>query len=282
MFKINPEKEVKKLIAFIRKTVKEQGFERVIIALSGGIDSSTAFYLAVRALGPKNVLVALLPYGEMEKDSLEEAKEMVEGLGIPPKNVFQINIKAIIKTITDAIGHPELVSGSAKRKMTNQVRNDATGLRKINRIRKGNIIARVRMIILYDLAKKQEALVCGTENKSEYLLGYYTRFGDEASDLEPLKNLYKTEVKQLAKYLGVPDQIINQPPSAGLWQGQTDEKELGFSYQQADPILHLYFDQGCSWKEILKKDFNPQVIKKVRKWVKENEFKKKVPFVPQI
>ncbi|MBI2190192.1 MAG: NAD(+) synthase, partial [Candidatus Levybacteria bacterium] len=110
-------------------------------------------------------------------------------------------------------------------------------------IRLGNIMARVRMILLYDLAKKHQALVCGTENRSEYHLGYFTRFGDEASDFEPIRHLYKTQVYQLASYLGVPKTVIDKKPTAGLWAEQTDEGEFGFSYKEADPVLYLYFDK---------------------------------------
>jgi len=135
------------------------------------------------------------------------------------------------------------------------------------------------MILLYDLAKKLQALVLGTENKSEYLLGYFTRFGDEASDIEPVRHLYKTQVRQLALYLGIPRKIINKAPTAGFWLGQTDEKELGFTYEEADKILYLYFDLKKRKEEIEKIGFKKETIKKVISRVKANDFKHKLPYV---
>ena len=137
-------------------------------------------------------------------------------------------------------------------------------------------MARVRMIILFDLAKQIGGLVCGTENKSEKLLGYFTRFGDAASDLEPISHLYKTQVYQLAKYLKIPGQIINQSPTAGLWDGQTDEGEFGFTYREADQVLHLYFDQKKSLNEIKKLGFKntDKIIKRLLNY----QFKLKTPY----
>jgi NAD+ synthase len=129
------------------------------------------------------------------------------------------------------------------------------------------------MMLLYDTAKSKKALVCGTENRSEHLLGYYTRFGDEASDLEPIKHLYKTQIYQLADFLKIPQQIIDKKPSAGLWPGQTDSDELGFTYEEADPVLHLYFDKNKSLKEI-----KLPKTKKIIMCVKKNKFKKAVPY----
>ena len=127
--------------------------------------------------------------------------------------------------------------------------------RMTDRVRLGNIMARVRMIILFDLDKKQKGLVCGTENKSEALLGYFTRFGDEASDIEPIQHLYKTQVYELAKYLGVPKEIIEKPPSANLWESQTDEGEFGFTYKEADQVLFHYYDKKLKLEEIKSKGF---------------------------
>lgn len=257
MLRINLEKETQKLIKFIRAVLKQQGFQKVILALSGGVDSSTVLALAVRALGKNNVLAAILPFGKLNKEETKAALLTAKLFKIPKKNIFLMDIEPIVDSFL------KLSFRSSK-------------------IRKGNIIARVRMILLYDLAKKNKALVCGTENRSEYLLGYYTRFGDEAADLEPLRNVYKTNVKQMAKNLGIPQKIINRPPSAGLWQGQTDEKELGFSYQEADPILYLHFNKNYSWKKIVQLGFKKRLVEKVKKRVQENEFKKKVPYLAEV
>ena len=137
-------------------------------------------------------------------------------------------------------------------------------------------MARIRMIFLYDLAKKHNALVCGTENKSEFYLGYFTRFGDEASDFEPIRHLYKTQIYQLADYLNLPKKIVSQSPTAGLWIGQTDEKDFGFSYQEADMVLNLYLDQKKSLEEITSKNFPHG--KKIIARVSKNSFKHLSPY----
>ncbi len=139
-------------------------------------------------------------------------------------------------------------------------------------------MVRMRMILLYDLSKKYNALVLGTENKTEHLLGYFTRFGDEASDIEPLQNLYKTQVKQLASYLGVPEEIIKKPPTAGMWQGQTDEGEFGFTYEEADQILSLWHDKKADREVIIKAGFSPDTVDKVIKRVTDNSFKHNLPY----
>ena len=135
------------------------------------------------------------------------------------------------------------------------------------------------MILLFDLAKRENALVLGTENKTEHLLGYFTRFGDEASDVEPIRNLYKTQVRQLAPYLGIPKKIIEKTPTAGMWAGQTDEGEFGFTYEDADKILTLYREQKKTAEEIGKEGLKKDVIEKVLGRMKVNEFKHRLPYV---
>lgn len=255
MFKdFDPKQTAQRIIEFLRREVKKAGFQKVIISLSGGVDSSTTLTLAVKALGAENVLVVLLPYKELDQDN--DAKLVIKKLKIPKENVLEIEILETLNSFAENL--------------------------KPDRLRLGNIMARVRMILLFDLAKKEKALVCGTENKSEYLLGYFTRFGDEASDLEPIRNLYKTQVVRLAHYLGVPGRIITKPPSAGLWKGQTDEEELGFSYQEADPILYLHFEKKYSWEKIKKMGFRKELIRRVKKRVETNWFKHEVPKVAPI
>ena len=148
----------------------------------------------------------------------------------------------------------------------------------ISNLRKGNMMARIRMMLLYDFAKKHQGLVLGTENKTENILGYFTRFGDEASDIEPLLGLYKTQVRQLASFLDVPERIIIKSPSAGFWKGQTDEKEYGFTYEEADKVLHLHVDQHKSKEEIIRKGFDKETVEKVVQRLKDNEFKHKLPY----
>jgi NAD+ synthase len=236
--KINPRKETEKIINFLKKTFKEQKINRVVIGLSGGIDSTVCYYLLKKVLPERNIFPVHLPYYNTP-------------------GVFQ-NVPTIqIKTIVDKI-------------------STVNRLRSTDKIRLGNIMSRTRMIVLFDLAKKHNALVCGTENKSEHLLGYFTRFGDSASDIEPIRHLYKTQVYQLAEFLKVPKKIINQKPSANLWKNQTDEGQFGFTYQEADQVLYLYFDEKKSTDKIFKMGY-PNAVKIIN-YAKKNAFKQKTPY----
>jgi len=254
---INTKQTTERIINFIKKTLGKAGFSKVIIGLSGGIDSAVSCALGVRALGEKNVFVGIFPYGKLNKEGLSDAKQLVRQLHIPDANIIIYDIQPPVDQIL------KLDPSSGK-------------------IRKGNIIARVRMTILFDLAKKHQALVLGTENKTEYLLGYFTRFGDEASDIEPVRGLYKTQVRQLAKYFKLPPKIIDAVPTAGLWQGQSDEDEFGFTYAEADKILHLYKDLKKSREEIEKIGFKEETVKKVINRLQENEFKHLLPYTAKL
>lgn len=251
---IDPEKTTKKIKRFIKDTVSRAGFKNVVIGLSGGVDSAICCVLAVEALGEKKVFVGLFPYGNLSQTGVDDAQLVIARLGISKKNITTIDIKPLVDTF--------IVSDS-----------------QMNQLRKGNIMARVRMILLYDLAKKYKALVLGTENRTEYLLSYFTRYGDEASDIEPIRQLYKTQVRQLARYLKIPDKIVNKAPTAGLWPGQTDEGEFGFSYIEADQILHLYVDLKRKEKGIIKAGFSKRVVDRVLGRMKANDFKHKLPYV---
>ena len=257
LLNINPSAEQKRIVSFIKRVFKEQRFENAVIGMSGGIDSATSISLLAKALPPKNIFVAHLYYFDSH---IENIKPFLKQVNIPQKNIYNISIKDSVDTFQEALPNEIL----------KQVQNDN------RKIRLGNVMARIRMIILYDLAKKHNALVAGTENKSEDLLGYFTRFGDQASDLEPIQHLFKTQVYQLANYLGVPENIINQAPTAGLWTGQTDEKELGFSYKEADMVLKLYFEEKNTLDQILEKGFKN--AEKIIERVKRNEFKHKLPY----
>lgn len=221
--------EAERIITFIKKTFQREEFRKAVIAVSGGLDSSVALVLIVKALGAENVYVLQLPY---KNQSIENSDLIIDLAKIPLENRVKINIGKIV---------------------------DGFGVK--DKVRLGNIMARVRMIYCFDLAKKINALVVGTENKSEKLLGYYTRFGDEAADIEPIIHLYKTQVRQLADKLGLPKEIIEAAPTAGLWPGQTDEGDLGFTYKEADQVL-----QG-----------KKQSIK-VQQRLKQVDFKKRVPY----
>ena len=246
---LNAKKETEKIVLFIKTVLKKQGFKNVVIGLSGGIDSAVSLSLLVKAIKPGNIFVVHLYYF---KSQISFLNSFLKKINIPQKNIYNVPIKNAVDQI---------------QKMT--------GIKKPSKdykIRLGNIMARVRMIALYDLAKKHECLVCGTENKSELNLGYFTRFGDEASDFEPIHHLYKTQVYRLAEYLNVPKEIINQIPTAGLWENQTDEKDFGFSYKEADRVLDLYLKN----KKILKTFPNSkEIIARIEK----NSFKHNLPYL---
>lgn len=207
-------------IAFIKETFQQTPKELAVIAVSGGIDSAVSCTLLCQALGAKHVYPVFLSYG---KQSIEDSQTLVVWCGIPQENWRKVNIAPVVDLLVKERGI---------------ARETESG-----RVRLGNIMARVRMIAVFDLAKELDALVCGTENKSEKYLGYFTRFGDGASDVEPIQHLYKTQVRALAADLGVPLQILKKAPSAELWQGQTDEAEFGFSYEDADHVLAAIVDQ---------------------------------------
>jgi NAD+ synthase len=206
----NPTVAIDESVAFIRQVFSRAGLSTGVIAVSGGIDSAVSLTLLTKALGKERVRPVLLPF---ETQDMSDALAVCQQQGIVASQVIQINIAALVAAAKDL------------------------GLGEQDSMRVGNLKARARMICLFDLAKKYDGLVCGTENKTEHYLGYFTRFGDAASDLEPISGWYKTQVRQVAKELGIPQQIIAKAPSAGLWPGQTDEAELGFSYETADAVL---------------------------------------------
>ena len=246
MQSIDPEKTSEQLVTFLKTSFQKAGFTKAVIALSGGVDSATSCSLAVRALGANNVYPVLLPYGSFSMQGTLDAMSVIEALHTPPGHVTRIDIKPIV----------DLVPAT-------------------DNVRRGNLMARTRMMLLYDQAKKQNALVVGTENKTEHLLGYFTRFGDDASDIEPLRSLYKTQVYVLAKYLQLPDVVLSRVPTAGLWAGQTDEGEFGFTYKEADEILYQHFDEK---KEIT--GFPKEVVEKVLSRAAANDFKHHLPMLP--
>lgn len=252
--KIDPEKETIKIVKFIKNALQKENFEKVILGSSGGLDSTTCLYLLTKVLPPKNIIVAYLPYFRSDKKQIES---ILKPLKIPLNNLYNIPIKNPVDKCI------KLLKIKDKKSL-------------FNRIRIGNIMARARMTILYDLTKTEKALVCGTSNKSESLLGYFTRFGDEAADIQPLEHLYKTQVYQLAKYLKVPQGIIDQTPTAGLWQGQTDEGELGFTYQEADLVLYFYLEKKLSLEKIKRMGFTN--AEKITNHFKKNQYKHRLPY----
>ena len=235
-----------KIIEFIKKKVKEAGAKGIVIGLSGGLDSTTTLFLCVEALGKEKVLGLMMPTGINQKEDTEDAVEVCKKLGVEYK-VIEIG------SILDGFGKVLDLS---------------------DKLVKGNLMSRIRMCLLYYFANKEKLLVAGTGNKSEYLQGYFTLHGDIACDFLPLGNLYKKEVKELAKELGVPKKIIEKIPSAGLWKGQTDEDELGISYEDLDKILPP-LEGGDSVEEIHNKTkIEKENIEKVKKRMEKTKYKR--------
>jgi NAD+ synthase len=264
---INPKLETEKIIEFLKKTFKEQRINKVVLGLSGGIDSTVVLYLLKKVLPHQNIYAVQMDYKLRKKLNIDLKKINVVNFPIREivNNFEREIIKAKISFLRQSPGAPIGVRRSKKTVSSFQYKAQL-----------GNIMARVRMIILFDMAKQLNALVCGTENKSEKLLGYFTRFGDSASDIEPISHLYKTQIYQIAKYLKVPEQIINQSPTAGLWDGQTDEDDFGFTYEEADQVLHLLYDKNFGIKEINKLGFKN--AEKIFKRFENNKFKHLTPY----
>ncbi len=251
---VNTELLERLLVGFIQDEIYKVGFTRGIIALSGGIDSSTVTYLAKRALGPENVMAVIMPYKTSNPQSREDALVVVNELGI---NYRELEITPMIDSYF-------------------AIFPDA------DNIRRGNKMARERMTILYDQSVEWGALVIGTSNKTELLLGYGTLFGDMASAINPLGDIYKTQVRQLARHLGVPERIIGKKPSADLWLGQTDEGELGFTYEDVDRLLHLMVDERYSLDELIDAGFAENFVLKVHEKVRSSQYKRRLPVIAKV
>ena len=247
---------VSKLITnFIKYEVQKTGYKKVVLGLSGGLDSSTVAYLSVKALGHKNVVGFIMPYKTSSPDSKKHALVIAKELKI---KVFEV-------PITDMVD-------AYLRKFKNE----------IPQVRQGNIMARQRMIVLYDKSEEFKGLVIGTGNKTEFLLGYTTLWGDSASALVPIGDLYKTQVRILAKYIGVPEEIILKKPSADLWKGQTDEEDLGFTYADVDKLLYYMVDERYPVPQLQKLGYKKIFIDKVFKIIQRTQFKRKLPIIAKI
>ena len=251
---IDTEQVRAKLTGFIRAELAKAGFSKLVVGLSGGLDSSLACYLAVEALGPENVLAVRMPYRTSSPESLEHAQLVIDALGV----------QSLTIPITDMV-EPLFT-----------LFPDMDGRRK------GNVMARERMIILFDQSEAFKGLVLGTGNKTEYLLGYTTLYGDSANALNPLGDLYKTQVRQLSRVMGVPEVIISKPPSADLWAGQTDEGELGLTYADMDQVLYLLVDRRLSPEQVVEKGFSRGLVRTVIERVRRSQFKRVLPPIAKI
>jgi NAD+ synthase len=240
------------LIKFLQDEVYKTGLKNTLIGLSGGIDSAVVAVLAQKAFG-ETFQAIMLPTSSSSKNSLDDARELCEKFSI--KN--------------QEISIDKLVSSYFENKQKSNLRI-------------GNFSARMRMAVLYDLSAKHCALVLGTSNKSELLLGYGTMFGDLASALNPIGDLYKTEIFEFARFLEVPDSILNKPPSADLWEGQSDEEELGYTYEKLDEALFLFVDERLSKEEMIQRGIEEDLIQLITKRIYQNQFKRKLPVIAKL
>jgi len=251
---INTNLAQKILTGFIQDQIEKAGMKGAVIGLSGGIDSALSAYLSAAALGAQNVLAVRMPYKTSSQASLIDAEAVIEDLGLP-------SVTVPITDMADALiaQFPEM-----------------------NRLRKGNIMARMRMVVLYDQSAAHGLLPMGTSNKTEFLLGYSTIYGDSGVALHPIADLYKYQVRQLARAVGVPAAIIDKAPSADLWEGQTDEDELGFTYDAVDQVLFLLVDERYTVDEVVEEGFDRQFVENVWRRVKANHYKRTMPNVAKI
>lgn len=251
---LNAPLAVKVLTSFIRDAVETSGTSGVVVGLSGGVDSSLSAALAAQALGPERVHGFLLPYRTSNPSSEQDARTVAEHLGVPHRVID-------ISPMIDAYFEME---------------PDA------DPVRRGNKMARERMTILFDQAKKRNALVLGTSNKTEILLGYSTVFGDNASSLNPLGDLYKAQVWQLSRHLGLPSAVIDKAPSADLFPGQTDEGDLGFDYATADEVLYLLFDEGLRPEEVVARGYDERAVQRILAYEQRFRFKRRLMLIARL
>jgi NAD+ synthase len=251
---VNTDLVRKILTGFIHSEITRVGYSRAVVNLSGGLDSAVSCALAAQALGAENVLALRLPYKTSSADSLEHAQLVID----------QYGIQSLTIPITDMVD--PLIAREPG----------------MSSVRKGNIMARMRMVVAYDQSEAFKGLVVGTGNKTEILLGYTTLYGDSACAINPIGDLYKTQVRQLARAMGIPEPIITKPPSADLWAGQTDEDELGFTYEEVDKILYLLVDQRYRPEECVEAGFDASFVRKVVERVRKNQFKRVLPPIAKL
>lgn len=251
---INTDLARRLVVDFIRQELQRVGFKRAVIGLSGGVDSSLVAYLTAEALGPENVLGIRMPYKTSSPASLEHAQIVIDALGIRHDTV---EITPMVEPLIERF--PDM-----------------------SKQRRGNVMARQRMIIVFDQSMAFNGLVVGTSNKTESLLGYTTIFGDNAAAIQPIGDLYKHQVRQLSRAMGVPAEIVEKPPSADLWAGQTDEGELGFTYDEVDQLLYLMVDRRFSADEAVEAGFSRGFVDSAWQTVQRSHYKRHLPIIPKL
>jgi NAD+ synthase len=239
------------LVAFLKDEVEKTGLKNVVVGLSGGLDSAIVAVLAHRAFGDR-LLCVKMPSQFSSQSSLDDADELCAKFGMRHETR---DISALL---------------------------DAYGIDDFSDLRVGNLSARFRMVNLYDVSARESALVLGTSNKSELMLGYGTLFGDLASAINPIGDLYKTEAFELARHIGVVDSIVNKAPSADLWEGQSDENELGYTYAQLDAVLRRHIEERATKEELLAEGFEAALVELVLKRIYQNQFKRRMPVIAKL
>lgn len=255
---IDPALAVEIIVGFMRRQMEQAGFSRLVIGLSGGVDSATVAFLAARAIGPDNLLAVRMPYRTSSDASEADAMRVVDALGCRTERVdITPMVEPMLALIED---------------------DDPAALN----VRRGNVMARQRMIVLYDRSAAEDALVIGTSNKTEALLGYGTLHGDMAAALAPIGDLYKTQLRSVARELGVPEEVVQKPPSADLWPGQTDEGELGRSYDMLDRTLYAIVDRRWTSDRCVRAGLPRDLVEWVQRRVARMEFKRQLPPVAKL
>jgi NAD+ synthase len=241
------------LVAFLREETAKSGHRRVVVAVSGGVDSAAVAALAAEAMGPTNVTAIFMPYRTSNPESTEHARLVAQTYGLA---LEEVDISPQVDAYFSLLG-------------------------EVDRVRRGNKMARERKSIEYDRSWP-DGLVLGTSNKTELLLGYGTRYGDMACDLNPVGDLYKTQLRELAMLLGVPDVVVRKPPTADLWVGQTDESELGFTYAQADLVLYHLIDRRLRPADLVAAGFDAALVNGIRERVRRSHYKRVMPLIAKV
>jgi NAD+ synthase len=254
MLPIDAVATIERLTEFISDRTGKAGKHKLVLGLSGGLDSSVAAFLATRALGNEGLVCLLMPYRDSSPESVRDAGAVVDALGVESET---LDISGFVDAFSELSG-------------------------QVDQVRLGNVMARARMILLFDRSARHDALVLGTSNKSELLMGYGTLHGDLACALNPLGDLYKTQVRALAEELGVPPAIIRKPPSADLWPGQSDEQELGIDYEILDRLLALMVDDGASPQDAIERGFPAKMVERVSGMIAAFQFKRRLPAIARL